>query len=252
MKLSAVLIALNEEANIGACLSALRFCDEIIVVDGGSTDRTRQIAEDHGARVTEKVFEDFSDQKNAAIALAGGDWVLLIDADERVRPELAGEIRTAIADAAMTGYWVERENWLFGRRMRYGGNAGDRQLRLVRRQAARFEGTVHERVAVVSGGRYGVLQHKLEHRSTPSVSDYMRKLNLYTRHEVRTSAATAARRPSSAKLLMRSAAVVVRRVLWQRAYLDGAEGMLFAALSGYYEFVRQVKIWESASARSSD
>lgn len=250
--LTAVLIALNEEGHIDDCLSRLGFCDEIVVVDSGSTDRTCGMAAARGARVTQRTFTDFADQKNAAIGLATGEWVLLIDADERVGPELAEEIRRAIADTDATGYWLERENWLFGRRMRHGGNSGDKQLRLVRKRAAHFEGAVHERITTIPGERYPLLRNKLEHRSTPSVSDYMRKLNLYTRFDARTLNPGASRSTTSAKILFRSAGVVLRRAILQRAYLDGPEGMLFAALSGYYEFVRQIKSWESARARSSD
>lgn len=252
MRLSAVLITLNEEARIEECLSSLEFCDEIVIVDGGSVDRTRQIAQSCGARVFQRVFTDFSEQKNAAIAVARGDWVLLIDADEIVGPELAEEMRSAINDPGATGYWLERENWIFGRRMRHGGHAVDRQLRLVRREAACFEGAVHERVRMTSGGQYPLLRNKLEHRSTTTVSDYMRKLNLYTHHDATTLDPSSVRSRSSAMILIRSVAVVIRRVIWQGAYLDGAEGLLFAVLSGYYEFVRQIKSWESANARSSN
>lgn len=246
--LGAVLIAKNEERNLGPCLESLRFCDETVVVDSGSADRTREIARQAGVKFFENEFRDFASQKNFAISKAGAEWLLLIDADERVTPELAAEVRKAVASGSHDGYWVRRENVIFGRRLRHGAHRGDWQLRVVRRRKAAFEGVIHERVR--TEGRWGRLKQPLRHLSTPSVSSYMGKLNQYTSLEAQALASRGVR-PGRRSMLLRPIAVYGRRAFWEAAFLDGFEGMLFAFLSAYYEFIRLAKCWERREKAAS-
>ncbi len=247
-RLSAVVIALDEERNIRDCLEGLAFCDEIVLVDGGSRDRTAPVAAALGARVYPHPFEDFASQKNFGISKAAGDWVLLVDADERVSAELAAEVLEAVERPRADGYRFLRENRIFGRWMRHGGHGGDLQLRLVRRSLAVFEGKVHERVRL--DGPLPVLERPLRHFSTPSVGEYMRKLNHYTSIEAELLRDRNTP-PASGRMWVRPFAVLVRRLFVQRAFLDGPEGVLFAFLSAYYEFVRRAKHWESGDRRAT-
>ena len=145
--LSAIIITRNEAKNIAACLESVAFCDERIVVDAGSSDETVAIAESHGAAVTTHEWAGFGPQKNVALSLARGDWVLSIDADERVSPPLAAEIRAAIASPHADGYEMPRLSTFLGRAMRHSGWYPDYVLRLFRRENARFtDDLVHERV----------------------------------------------------------------------------------------------------------
>jgi glycosyltransferase involved in cell wall biosynthesis len=247
-RISAVVIAKNEEKNIRACLESVAFCDEAVVVDSGSADRTREVAASLGAKVFEKPFVDYASQKNFAVSKASGDWVLLIDADERL-PEGAGaEIRRAVEDASVDGWYFLRTNYIFGRRMRHGANRDDRQLRLLRREKAVLEGAVHETVPNVR--RAGTLRTALLHHSTATVSQYMGKLNAYTSLEaavMKGKGRAFSRRAASAAPW----AVFFKRYVLERGFLDGIEGYLFAALSGYYEFVRRAKHWELLHAEKN-
>lgn len=240
-RISAVVISLNEEANIRECLDSLAFCFEKIVVDSGSVDKTAAIAADAGACVTTRSFTDFASQKNFAISMAAGQWVLLIDADERVTPELAFEIQTAVAGQPAEAFYLLRHNRIFGRWMRHGENREDWQLRLIKKEHARFEGMVHERVEF--SGKTGRLKRPLLHFSTPTISAYIRKLNIYSNLEsqlLKERGTGLKRRDLTARPLI----VLVRRWFLQGGILDGVEGFLFGALSAYYEFVRRAKYWE--------
>ncbi len=241
MTLSTVIITLNEEKNIAECLRSVSFSDEMIVVDSGSTDSTVSLAKSIGAKIFKKDFKNFASQKNFGIDHATGDWLLLIDADERVTPTLAKEIKKALEEPKAEGYFVIRRNNIFGRWMWFGINRSDRQLRLIRKSAARFEGLMHERIYY--SGKTIKLKNPLLHYSTNSISSYMAKLNLYMNLE--------------AKILEKRRFVVGEKEMKQRpfkvfcshyfiklGFLDGLEGFLFCILSAYYEFIRLLKKWE--------
>ena len=242
MLLSAVVIIYNEEKNIVDCLSCLSFCDEIIVVDSGSTDRSVALAQGMKAKALTHPFTDYASQKNFGIAAARGDWVLLVDADERVTFELAREIQKTISVSSGDGYEFLRQNRIFGRWMHHGSNAGDYQLRLVKRQKAKFQGLVHERVILESPA--GRLRAPLLHYSTRTVPDYMKKLNVYTDLEARIMRKNPDRR-SELQMKWVPPALFVRRYFLKGEFLDGIEGFLFCILSAYYEFVKRAKCWES-------
>lgn len=239
--LSAVLITLNEEKNVSECLKALEFCDEIVVVDSGSSDQTVALARSSGARVFSNAFADFASQKNFAIGQARGDWVFLIDADERVLPALRDEIQSVLRQPEGEGYYVIRLNYIFGRLLKYGDCRRDKQLRLVRRPIAFFKGLVHERISLDSKTR--CLKNPLVHVSTPRVTDYMRKLNHYTSLEaqvLKDRQAVFSRAQVTARPLARFFYLHAAKL----GFLDRIEGFLFNVLSAYYEFVRFAKQWE--------
>ncbi|HEY9063440.1 MAG TPA: glycosyltransferase family 2 protein, partial [Burkholderiaceae bacterium] len=177
--LSVVLITHNEAANIAACLESVAFADEWIVLDSGSTDATAEIARRFGATVViASDWPGFGAQKNRALALARGRWVLSLDADERVTPELAASIRQALADdGAAAGYELSRLSNFCGQWMRHGDWYPDRVLRLFRREAARFsDDRVHERLIVDPGaGGIGRLAGELLHHSMPTLDSALDK-----------------------------------------------------------------------------
>ncbi len=256
MRLSVVLIVKDEEAALPACLESVRdLADEIVVVDSGSKDATIAIARQYHARVLERPFEGFGRQKQFAIDQARGAWVLSIDADERVTPRLAEEIRriTSSPDAdrppagtpggrsGPNGYEIRREVWFLGHRLRFGGMQRDRVLRLFRRGRARVTtSSVHERIEL--DGPIGRLRGALEHHTHRSVERYLEKANLYS------SLAAADGRARGRRfhwwMHLRPAWEMLRRLVLLGGILDGHAGFLYAGLSAYSAWLRAIKLRE--------
>lgn len=243
MKLSVIVITKNEEAAIARCLDSVRFADEIIVVDSGSTDRTVALAEAAGAKVTVTAdWPGFGPQKNRALALAGGDWVFSIDADEWVEPALAEEIRSAVSRAGdVVAYELPRSSSFCGREMRHSGWWPDHILRLFRRDRARFsDDIVHERV--VADGPVGRLSHPLRHESFVNLHEVVDKMNRY-------STAGAQMRTTRGKGGSVSGAVLhgfwafLRTYVLRAGFLDGREGFVLAVANAEGTYYRYLKAW---------
>lgn len=251
MKLSVVVITKDEEAAIGRCLDSVRWADEIVVLDSGSTDRTVEIAREHGARVEVSAdWPGFGPQKNRALALAGGEWVLSLDADEWVPEDLAAEIRAAIVSPdGHAGFELPRSSSFCGREMRHSGWWPDHILRLFRRDAARFsEDIVHERVLL--DGRVGRLTRPLRHESFVSLHEVVDKMNRY-------STAGAQMRVMRGKGGSVGAAVArglwafVRTYVLRAGFLDGREGFVLAVANAEGTYYRYLKAWLARRGRGS-
>ena len=242
MTLSAVLIVKNEAKNIEACLGALRFAADIVVVDSGSTDGTQALARSLGVRVESRRFDDFSNQKNFAVSLAKENWILSVDADERVSEFLRDEILGVIADPqAFDAYRLRRRTNLFCRDFVAGGLQNDAPIRLFKRGKARFQNPVHE--VVVVDGRVGTLKETLYHRSFQTVHEHLAKLQHYT--EVDSRAATAIKQPSESKrFFIRPFYRFFDIYVLKQGFRDGIEGFFYSVLSAYYEWIRWMKRWE--------
>jgi glycosyltransferase involved in cell wall biosynthesis len=240
-QLSAIVITLNEEANIAACLDSVAFCDERIVVDGSSSDVTTAIAVAKGARVVTHPFAGFGPQKNFALSLAQGDWVISIDADERVDAALAKSILAAVAAGTDDGYEVSRLSYFCGRAMWHSGWYPDHVLRLFRRGRGRFsDDLVHERV--ICDGRVGRLAGTLHHHSVDRLEQALSRVDRY-------STAGAAMLAGSGRNV--SFMSGISHGLWSffRAYvlrlgfLDGREGFLLAVANAEGTYYRYMKAW---------
>lgn len=242
---SAIVIARNEAQRIERCLASLRWADELIVLDGESSDDTAAIATRCGARVVVHRFDDFARQRNRGIDAARGDWILQVDADEEVPAELEREIRATIGSvAAEAAYAIPRRNHVFGGWVRHGGQWPDWQTRLFRRGAGRYTGAVHERLLVE--GTTGRLRTPLEHHSTATISEYLIKLRRYTQLEPEARDAAA---PSFADLALRPAAVFSRAYFLRQGFRDGPRGFLVAGLAAFYTFAVALRRWESVYGR---
>ena len=180
LSLSVVIITLNEEANLARTLTSVGWADEVVVLDSGSTDRTREIAESFGAKFFVEPWKGFAAQKNSAIQKATGDWILSLDADEAVEPGLAEEIRETIAVGSnVAGFWIPRKNFFLGRWIRHGGFYPDPKLRLFRSGAGWFEDRlVHEDIRV--NGATAKLNGHLLHHAYPTLASYLEHMNRYS------------------------------------------------------------------------
>jgi glycosyltransferase involved in cell wall biosynthesis len=243
-RLSATLIVHNEERHLAACLASLGgLADEIVVLDDGSTDATVTIAREAGARVEYRPFDDFSRQKQAALSLATGDWVLSVDADERVTPALAAAIRAALTgDPAINGYWMRRTLTYLGVRLRYGGTGSEWVLRLVRRERARFSGRpIHEHLLVE--GPTARLAGTLEHIKYGTLSEHLRTIDRYTDTIAREKAEHGVR--FQAWHVLRIFAELGSRLILRGGVLDGRAGVIYAAMAAYAGFLKYAKIWRA-------
>jgi glycosyltransferase involved in cell wall biosynthesis len=245
--LSAIVITRNEADNIGECLDALSFCDERIVVDCGSSDGTADIARSKGARVETHEFSGFGKQKNFALSLATGTWVFSVDADERVSPALAAEIKAAVAYALADAFELPRLSSFCGREMHHSGWYPDYVLRLFRRGKARFDDAlVHERV--ICEGNVQRLKAPLIHHPVQRLEDALSRMDRYS-----TASATAliasGRRVSFLAGIGHGFYAFVRTYVLKRGFLDGAEGFLLAVANAEGSYYRYMKAWLAARGR---
>lgn len=241
VRLSAIVITRNEAANIGDCLDSLAFCDERIVVDCGSTDDTLIIARQKGARVAFRDWKGFGDQKNHALSLARGDWVLSLDADERVTPDLQQAILAALDDVNVDAYEFPRQSSFCGRMMRHSGWFPDRVLRLFRRGKARFtDDVVHERV--VCEGTVKRLKAPLTHYPVRRLEDAIRRMDSYSTLGAQQIAASG-RKVSILKGVGHGIAAFLRTYVLRLGFLDGSAGFLLAVANAEGTYYRYVKAW---------
>jgi glycosyltransferase involved in cell wall biosynthesis len=240
-RLSVIIISKNEAANIGACLETLAFCEEMIVVDSGSTDYTAEIARAKGARVETHAFHGFGAQKNFALSLAHGDWVLSIDADERVSPALALAIEEAMTNDKVDGYEMPRLSSFLGRVMRHSGWYPDYILRLFRRGKARFsDDLVHERV--ICEGVIGRIAEPLDHHPVVQLEDAISRVNRYSSAGAEMYA-DAGRKVSFASGITHGLWSFFRAYVWRLGFLDGYEGFLLAVANAEGTYYRYMKAW---------
>jgi glycosyltransferase involved in cell wall biosynthesis len=241
-KVSVAIITKNEEANIRECLESVRWADEVVVVDGGSTDHTRQICGEYRARVFQEDWKGYARQKNSAIAKTNGSWVLSLDADERVTEELRGEIAAVLNSKALDGYFIARKNFFLGRWIRHGGWYPDYNLRLFRRERGHFpEREVHERLEIQ--GETGYLHHPLEHHTYRSLSDFIQRLDRYSDLAAR-EMGKEGRRFRHTDLFFRPPATFLQMYLLRAGFLDGYLGFLLSVLYSFYTFTKYSKLKE--------
>jgi glycosyltransferase involved in cell wall biosynthesis len=235
------VITKNEEANIGPCLDGLAFCDERIVVDAGSSDRTVALARERGARVETHDWAGFGAQKNFALSLAQGDWVLSVDADERVSPALAREIERAVAEGRADGYEIPRLSSFVGREMRHSGWFPDYVLRLFRRGRARFsDDLVHERV--ICDGPVVRLTEQLAHDSVTRLEQAISRVDRYSTAGAEMLVASG-RRVSFAQGITHGIWSFFRAYVLRLGFLDGHAGFLLAVANAEGTYYRYMKAW---------
>ncbi|HKW25860.1 MAG TPA: glycosyltransferase family 2 protein [Terriglobales bacterium] len=270
MQLSVVIITYNEEANLGRTLASVAPLvrdgqGEIIVVDSGSTDRTVEIARQHGAKVFIEPWKGFAAQKNSAVEKARGDWVLSLDADEELETKLVQEIdeicgqtsdsatsqkasgewcltmKTEAATSEPVAFWVSRKNFFLGRWIRHGGFWPDPKMRLFRRGAAQFENRAVHEDARTRGQTATIHAGYLLHHSYPTLSDYIEHMNRYSSLGAEMAGPHGF---SLANIVLRPFATFIYNYFFRLGFLDGREGLLLHLYHAVYVSWKYAKAWE--------
>jgi glycosyltransferase involved in cell wall biosynthesis len=251
LSLSAVIITLNEEANLARTLSSVAWADEIVVLDSGSTDRTREVAESFGVKFFVEPWKGFAAQKNSALSKATGDWILSLDADEEVEPALAEEIRAVIiANPSAAGFTVPRKNFFLGRWIKHGGFYPDSKLRLFRRNAGQFEDRlVHEDIRL--DGANASLKHNLLHHAYPTLESYIEHMNRYSSLGAQMAAEKQTRGFSFLNIVVRPKFTFLYNYIVRLGFLDGREGLLLHLYHAGYVSWKYAKAWEMGRSKPS-
>ncbi|MDP6111519.1 MAG: glycosyltransferase family 2 protein [Planctomycetota bacterium] len=242
--ISAVVICFNEEENIRECLASLAWVDDLVVVDSESTDSTAEIAGEFTERVIERPWPGFVEQKNFAVEQAEHDWVLSVDADEVVTPELRDEICELLSSGNefAAGYSFPRRTFYLGRWIRHGGWYPDSAIRLFQKSKGRFVGDdPHDRVEVV--GDVGHLDNDLVHFNYKNISDHLATVDRFSSVSARVMHEKG-KRASLLKLTFKPPVKFFETYIWKLGILDGMAGFVIAVISSYYMFLKFAKLWE--------
>jgi (heptosyl)LPS beta-1,4-glucosyltransferase len=249
-QLVVVILTKDEASHIQACVASVRaWTDAVVVWDSGSTDGTQELAREAGAQVHYRPFDDYARQRQAALNAVEAEWILFVDADERATPALAAEIQQAIRSTQYAGYWIPRRNIIVGHEMRGGGFTPDCQLRLLRREQARYDLSreVHEIVEL--DGEAGYLQEPLIHYNYADWAQFHRKQRFYARYEARILAQRGIRaRPHN--FILQPLREFRRRFITLAGWQDGLHGLwICLLLAWYYGFM---PYWILASGESNE
>jgi (heptosyl)LPS beta-1,4-glucosyltransferase len=252
--LTVLITCKDEQSNIAECIASVRdLAEEILIADSGSRDRTLQIvASLGGCKVIQRDYVDSGNFKNWAIPQAKQAWVLVVDADERVTPELSHEIRDLLRDdPKLDGYAVYRTNHFMGHPIRYTSWGRDRVIRLVRRDLARYrEHTDHTEIDLPAR-QVGELNHRLIHYTCWQYDPYLRKLLHYTEQQAELWYRQG-RRPSLLRLTCQGPLRFFRSYVLELGLLDGLPGFQVSMLTGFYSFLKQARLWQKWYGRQPD
>lgn len=241
MKLAVIILTHNEERHIEACIRSASFADEILVIDDDSTDHTTELARAAGARViSHPLAGDFAGQRNFALTQTDADWVLYVDADERVNEGTEAEMRRVMAENARAVYEIKRINVAFGQRMYYGGHRPDYSQRFYPRLAVRWVGRIHEHVESELPVRQ--MGGSLLHYTYTDWTRYFQKFNNYTTLMAEKQYAEG-KRTSFLKILLDPPFAFFRFYILQRGFLDGRLGFILGMFHGFYTMVKYVKLY---------
>ena len=247
--LSGIVITKNEEQNICDCLDSLKWVDEIIVVDAESTDSTVAKAKEFTDRIFIKPWAGFGPQKNFAIEQAQGNWIFILDADERVTDGLKDEIRNLLEhgqEPHVAGYRIPRRNFFYGQWMQHGGMFPDPQVRLFRKAAGRYDDTLLHENLVLKGDVTG-LQGLLDHYSVSTITHHVRKMIQYTSLGAREKLKTF-REVTFLNLFCHHVWTIIKTLTLRKGWKDGVPGLIAAMFAGLHTFAKYAKAYEILEA----
>lgn len=249
-KISVFIITFNEEKNLTQTLEKLTWCDEIIVVDSFSTDRTVAIAEQFGAKVIQRKFEGFGSQKQAALDACQYGWKLSVDADEVLDDQLIASIQYVLEnDQGYQGYYIKRRQVFMGKIFKYGDESRRKILRLVGEKSYFTKDAVHE--VLVVDGRIGILDGYMLHDSYSSYQDYIKRLNAYTSLNAE-KALQKGKNYSTFQIVLKPKFQFFRKYIINLNFLNGLEGYYWSKLSAYYVFLKCLKVQEAYRKKDQD
>ncbi|HVZ19033.1 MAG TPA: glycosyltransferase family 2 protein [Terriglobales bacterium] len=242
--LSVTMVTLNEEKKLPAALESVKWADEIIVVDSGSIDRTVEIARSYGAKVYIEEWKGFARQKQSALEKGNCDWLMSLDADESVEPELAMEIQAVLRDGSpMDGFYIPRKNFLFGRWIKHGGWYPDRTRRLVRRGRGKFlPCSWHETLDIP--GPTGILKHSLIHNSYATMAEFISTNNTYSTWGAKVKYEQGHRGFSFRHILLSPFFTFIYNYFFRLGFLDGKQGFVLHVNHAFQIFWKYAKAWE--------
>ena len=258
--ISAVVLTKNEEKNIKKCLDSLKWCDEIVVVDDFSQDRTIEIASSIGrsasGRKKPKIkvhvhkMKDFANQRNFGLEKANGDWVLFVDADERISAALAAQIKNEkvkmkngnvkLKSRKIIGYYIRRKDYIFRKWLRYGEAGKIKLLRLAKKNAGKWQGAVHETWEV--GGMTAEFKNHLLHYPHPTVKDFLRKIDEYSTIRARELYSQGIK-TNFFEIVAYPIGKFLKNFVWYFGFLDGLSGFLHAIMMSFHSFLVRGKLW---------
>lgn len=241
--ISVIILTKNEEKNIVDCIESLSFCDEIIVIDDYSDDRTVELAKRAKAHtVSRSLNGDFAAQRNFGLAQAKGEWVLFIDADERVDTSLRDEIiqSTNHPISQYNGFYIKRRDFMWGKELRHGETGSIKLLRLARKSKGKWEGRVHEVWKIQ--GAIGELQHALLHHPHQTITEFLQEINFYTSLRAQELYEKRVKTYWWSVILYPKAKFFVNYFL-KRGFLDGLHGFIFAMMMSFHSFLFRGKLW---------
>ena len=247
-KISAIIPTFNEEHNILDAIDSVSWADEVIIVDSFSSDKTVELAKDKGAKVIQREYEYSASQKNWAIPQAENEWIILLDADERVSIELKNEITKILEiDSDYDAFWIKRQNHFMGKKVRFSGWQGDKVIRLFKRDTCKYEDkNVH--AEIICPGKVGVLNEKLIHFTFKDVAHYLEKWDRYSTWSAKDHY-NKGQRPNLYHFVFKPGFRFFRDYLIRLGILDGITGLIVCSLSSMGVFMRYIKLKELISQR---
>ncbi len=243
MNISAVILAKNEEKNIKECIKNLGFCDEVVVIDDNSEDRTVEIAKKLGAKVYKRSLEEnFAAQRNFALNKAKGKWVLFIDADERVSKNLRNEITQITNDPSVgcLGFYIKRTDYMWGKELKSGETGSVKLLRLARRKAGKWKRQVHETWKII--GRIDELKNPLLHYPHPTLRKFIKSVNSMSSLHAKANFKEG-KRSFLFKIIVWPLAKFMHNWIIRKGFLDGIQGLVVALVMSFHSYLSWSELW---------